>query len=539
VSATTAEDTAAAVTLAATSSLGQPITYSVISTPSHGTLSGTAPNLTYTPAANYFGNDSFQYQTSDGTGLAIGTVWLTVTPVNDPPVARDLYLVATAGTPTALTLPVTDPDGDVLTVTVVTAPSHGTLSGTGPGLTYTPQSDYTGPDSFTYQVSDGSFVSDVATVAITVNSAPVLATAAYDSGLKVPRCASAASSCDSGTLLNGRGPLGPELNQPNTLGGTCPDGTSGTYHSTPSLDRLKVSTLDGSPLTAGKTVRIEATVWAWLTGGVDTVDLYYSASTTSPTWVRIGTFNVATAGAQVVSTTYTLPSQAGAQAIRGLSRYGGSPTSACMSSSYTDHDDLVFTVGARDTAVPTTSLTAPTAGAVVRGSVTLTASATDNVGVTKVEFYDGTTLLGTRTVPPYEYSWNTARAANGTHTLISQAYDVAGNVGTSAGVQVTVDNDFEPPVLILTSPEDGAMVSGTLNVTVDVTDNVEVARVDYAFNGYPWASVTMAPYSWSLSSRTMANTLHTITATAYDTSGNASEPVTLVIGVDNPSKGGW
>ncbi|MFY0563795.1 kelch repeat-containing protein [Archangium lansingense] len=441
---TTAEDTAVAVTLAGTSSLGQPLTYSVISSPVRGTLSGTAPNLTYTPAAGYYGSDSFQYQVSDGTGLAIGTISLMVTSVNDAPVARDVYVVATAGSPVGLTLSATDPDGDVLAYPVVTAPSYGTLSGTGPGLTYTPQSGYAGPDSFTYQATDGNLSSDVVTVAITVNAVnvPVVATALYDSGLKVPRCASSASSCGSGTLLDGRGPLGPEPNQPNTLGGTCPDGTSGTYHSTPSLDQLKVSTVDGSLLATGKTVKIEATVWAWLTGGLDTLDLYYSPRTTSPSWVRIGTFNVPTAGAQVVTATYTLPATAlaGNHVIRGLFRYGGSPTGACMSNAYTDHDDLVFNVGAGDASAPTTALTAPTSGEVVGGSVNLTATASDNVGVTKVEFYDGANLLGIRTVAPYTYTWNTASAANGTHTLTSRAYDAAGNVGTSAAVTVTVDN---------------------------------------------------------------------------------------------------
>ncbi|HEX8818671.1 MAG TPA: kelch repeat-containing protein [Archangium sp.] len=624
VSFTTVEDTATPVTLAATTSLGQPLTYSVVSPPSHGTLSGTAPDLTYTPEANYYGGDSFQYQAADGASAAIGTVSLKVTPMNDAPVARDLYLVAAPGTPTALTLPGTDPDGDVLAYTVVTVPSHGTISGTGPGLTYTPESGYTGPDSFTYQVSDGNSSSEAATVAINVDSAAVVATAVYDSGLKVPRCSSSAASCDSGTLLNGRGPLGPEPNQPNTIWSTCADGTGGTYHSTPSLDRLKVSTLDGSPLTAGKTVKIEASVWAWLT--LDTLELYSSANTSSPTWVRIGTLKVSAAGPQVLSTTYTLPSTVGSQAIRGMFHYSANPTSACLTGNdYVDHDDLVFTVGARDAVVPTTALTSPTSGAVVGGAVTLTATASDNVGVTRVEFYDGATLLGIRTVAPYTYTWNTAKTAEGTHTLTSRAYDAGGNVGTSAPVtvtvsqdvtppqvtlsspgpglvrglvriaasatdnrgvtklelyagsrklwtantasitydwdtlngepsgpqtlralaydslgnvgtaevQVTVDNDVEPPVLLFTSPEDGAMVSGNIDVTVNVTDNVAVARVDYAFDGVPRASVTSAPFSWSWFVEDTGSALHTVTATAYDVAGNASQPVTLSISVDN------
>ncbi|HEX8437336.1 MAG TPA: peptidase M28, partial [Archangium sp.] len=61
--------------------------------------------------------------------------------------------------------------------------------------------------------------------------AALTVTASYDSTLKVPRCSGVASGCDTGSLVNGRGPVGPELNAPNTLGGTCADGSGGRYHS--------------------------------------------------------------------------------------------------------------------------------------------------------------------------------------------------------------------------------------------------------------------------------------------------------------------
>jgi leucyl aminopeptidase len=151
------------------------------------------------------------------------------------------------------------------------------------------------------------------------------------------------SSCDSGTsLLLGRDGKGPEPNQPNTINASCADGTSGTFHSDESNDRLKVSTLDGTSFATGKTVRVEATVWAWTSPSADHLELYYAANAASPTWTLIGTLTPTAAGAQTLSATYTLPAGS-LQAVRAQFRYQGS-ASACTSGSYNDHDDLVFAV---------------------------------------------------------------------------------------------------------------------------------------------------------------------------------------------------
>jgi beta-lactamase superfamily II metal-dependent hydrolase len=96
--------------------------------------------------------------------------------------------------------------------------------------------------------------------------------------------------------------------------------------------------------------------------------------------------------------------------------------------------------GGGDTIPPTTSITAPLAGATVSGTTSVTASASDNVGVTKVEFYLDGVLQSTDTTSPYAWSWNTTTATNGAHSLTSKAYDAALNVGTSAAVGVTVSN---------------------------------------------------------------------------------------------------
>lgn len=93
-----------------------------------------------------------------------------------------------------------------------------------------------------------------------------------------------------------------------------------------------------------------------------------------------------------------------------------------------------------DTTPPATSITAPASGATVSGTTTVSAAASDNVGVTKVEFYLDSVLQSTDTASPYSWSWTTTAASNGAHSLTTKAYDAASNSGTSPAVSVTVSN---------------------------------------------------------------------------------------------------
>jgi hypothetical protein len=103
------------------------------------------------------------------------------------------------------------------------------------------------------------------------------------------------------------------------------------------------------------------------------------------------------------------------------------------------------TSASTDTAPPTATLTAPTSGATVTGTISAAASATDNVGVTRVDFYrDGSTLVGTDSAAPYTVLDDTTKVANGTHTYCAKAYDAAGNSTVSAYSTVTVQNSVPP-----------------------------------------------------------------------------------------------
>ncbi|NHJ86068.1 MAG: hypothetical protein FK734_11445, partial [Asgard group archaeon] len=112
------------------------------------------------------------------------------------------------------------------------------------------------------------------------------------------------------------------------------------------------------------------------------------------------------------------------------------------SGSYTLTVTITYTTP--DTTPPTVSLTAPTNGATVSDTVTISASASDNVGVSYVAFYIDSTLVGTDTTSSYTYSWDTTAYTDASHTIYARAYDAAGNYGTSTTITVTVDNSGTP-----------------------------------------------------------------------------------------------
>lgn len=175
---TTDEDQSIPVTLKGADPEGAPITFSVVTPPIHGTLTGTPPHLTYTPSADYNGTDSLTFTANDGElTSAAGTIRLTIHPGNDAPQASDGETLLDEDTPTDITLTATDIDKNLLEYSIVKGPEHGTLGALiGGRVTYTPAKDYSGPDNFTFKASDGDLESNVSAVSLTitpVNDAPI------------------------------------------------------------------------------------------------------------------------------------------------------------------------------------------------------------------------------------------------------------------------------------------------------------------------------------------------------------------------------
>lgn len=163
------EDTATPVVLSATDAQGNALTYEATRQPLHGTLTGTTPDLTYTPEPNFSGTDSLAFKASDGKLQSEeAVVILNVAAVNDAPNAQGQTLNGDEDSALDITLTGSDIDSDTLTFSIVNQPKHGSLSGTAPALTYTPNADYFGSDSFTFKVSDGTADSAPATISISL-----------------------------------------------------------------------------------------------------------------------------------------------------------------------------------------------------------------------------------------------------------------------------------------------------------------------------------------------------------------------------------
>jgi hypothetical protein len=185
--------------------------------------------------------------------------------------------------------------------------------------------------------------------------------------------------------------------------------------------------------------------------------------------------------------------------------------------------------GGTDTQAPTVSITAPSGGTTVSGTVAINATASDNVGVAKVEFYVDGTLKSTDTTAPYSYSWNTTTYANSSHTLVAKAYDAANNMAPSSNVTVTVSNTTSSQQL-LGNPGFETGVASPWTATAGIIDN-STGEAAHSGSWKAWLNGYGATHTDSLlqtvtipstaTTATLSFWLHIDTAesgtTAYDT----------------------
>ncbi|PYE53169.1 Ig-like domain-containing protein [Deinococcus yavapaiensis] len=194
-----------------------------------------------------------------------------------------------------------------------------------------------------------------------------------------------------------------------------------------------------------------------------------------------------------------------------------------------------------DTTAPTVELTAPTAVVTTAGAYDLSVVATDNVGVARVEFYQGTTLLATDTTNPYQTSFNVTSAQNGTLAFTAKAYDAAGNVTTSTTRNVTVNiptapprPDTTPPTVDLTAPSATITSADTYTLTARATDDVGVTRVEFYRGATLLETDSTTPYEASFAITSADNGTLTFTAKAYDAAGNVTMSGAQSVTVDIP-----
>ncbi|MFO1098478.1 MAG: Ig-like domain-containing protein [Xanthobacteraceae bacterium] len=187
---------------------------------------------------------------------------------------------------------------------------------------------------------------------------------------------------------------------------------------------------------------------------------------------------------------------------------------------------------ALDTVAPSATLTAPAANALLRGTVTISATASDNTGVAGVQFLlDGTPLAAEDTTSPYNLSWGTTTATNGTHSLTAQARDAAGNIAQSAPTAVIVDN--QPPVGTV-QINGGAAATNTRTVTLsllgtDALSGVTQMRFSNNGNSFSAAENYVPTKTWTLSSGAGVKTVY---VQFRDAAGNWSSSATDTIVLD-------
>ena len=235
---------------------------------------------------------------------------------------------------------------------------------------------------------------------------------------------------------------------------------------------------------------------------------------------------------------YTLPPSGRWYVALVLTEYtGGGVNGGYSVDNYLRFPDQISGSGPppTDTTPPTVSITSPATGN-VSGTVTMAANASDNVGVTRVDFYVKGALVGSDNSAPYQYSWNTTALANGAATLYARAFDAAGNSTQSATVTVNVSNapppDTTPPSVSITSPAAGN-VSGNVTMAANASDNVGVTRVDFYVKGALVGSDNSAPYQYSWNTTSLANGAATLYARAFDAAGNSTQSATVTVNVSN------
>ncbi|MEX1113819.1 MAG: heparinase II/III family protein [Akkermansiaceae bacterium] len=259
----TPEDVTLPITLTGSDVDNHPLTFIIVSQPTKGTLSGTAPDLTYIPAANQNGPDSFTFKVNDGVAdSATVTVTITITPVNDLPVAIGQNLETAEDTVLPLTFAGSDVDGDPLIFIIMSQPTKGVLSGTGADRIYTPTANQNGSDSFTFKVNDGVADSDTVTVTITitpVNDLPVAAPQVAETVYGIPLPITLAGDDVETEVLSYSIVNGPSN---GTLTGTAPAITyvpTPGYHGSDSFTFLvNDGTADSLPATVTITVQPSA-----------------------------------------------------------------------------------------------------------------------------------------------------------------------------------------------------------------------------------------------------------------------------------------
>lgn len=561
------EDTSTTLTLTASDADGDTLTYSVVTAPAHGSVALTGNSALYTPAANFFGTDSFTFRARDTTGAYsnVATINITVNGVNDPPTATVQSVYVPRNGSGTINLQGADADGDALTCAVVTGPGHGSATeGSECVVTYRPTRLYSGADSFTFTVSDGRATSAAATVSITVgltNRAPVATNVSTSTNEDTAKTFALTASDSNGDALTYSLVTAP------THGTVTISGSNATY--TPAADfngtdsftwqandgrggvsntataTISVAAVNDAPVVTEQSVTATTAVASSVALTATDVD------STTFTWAITG--NPTNGTATVSGSTLTYTSNA---SFTGTDRV----TVRASDGSLTDTGTITFDVRASNTAPTATNVSTTTTEDTAK-RFSLTASDADGDSLSYV-LYSAPTY-GTVTIHGRYATYTPNTNWAGTDTFRWRAYDGTSysNVATAT---ISVSSVDDPPVAtagsgttnedtvasfrvsgtdvdsrgvltyaLSTSPAHGrALLTGTsVSYTPDEnfngTDSFQFIVSDGVSNSAPATfSITVnpvndAPLAPRITAHTVEGSSIVIRVTGYDADGNS------------------
>ena len=189
-----------------------------------------------------------------------------------------------------------------------------------------------------------------------------------------------------------------------------------------------------------------------------------------------------------------------------------------------------------DDTPPVVTITSPTAGQQVNGTVTVSVTAEDDQGIDYVEYFiDGETAF-VDLFSPYSYSWDTESAGDDEYHIIGvTAYDITGNTAAATPVAVFVDNfDNEPPAGQIISPYPGQIISDSVVIEISATDNEGIGSVEISIDGAVVSTDSLSPfrYDWDTTLETEDQD-HVISALITDLSNNITYVDPISVFVDN------
>lgn len=306
----------------------------------------------------------------------------------------------------------------------------------------------------------------------------------------------------------------------------------------PTTTMIPVSATDGADLLAswssyGTFVALAAPgVGIWTTARSGGYESWSGTSLASPVTAGVVALMMAAkptlANSQVESLLYSSSvdlGSAGRDIYFGYGRINAAAAVAAAQSAVTT-----------DTTAPSAAISAPAALATVSGLVPINVTATDNVGVTRVELRVNGVLASTDLSAPYQFSWDSNKVANGSASLVATAFDAAGNSKASSSVSVNVANisalpaDTVAPNVTISSPAAGAVVAGVVSVKLAASDDSGAAGITQSLyiDGALVSTGTGASLSYSWNTRKLAAGGHTVQAVARDAAGN-SKSVTVSV----------